>query len=110
MKKVYSAESLVKVAHLRNVLESAGIACCIRNERLSGALGEIPFLECWPELWVLQTQDAPKAQSLIQEELRGYESARTAWTCETCGEWLDGQFTECWRCSSPAGLDESLER
>jgi hypothetical protein len=58
----------------------------------------------------LYARDAAKAQALIQEELRGLERTGIAWTCLGCGEWLDGQFTECWRCSSPADLDESLER
>ena len=50
MRKIFSSESIVEVSHLRNLLETAGIACQIRNDRLSGALGEIPFVECWPEL------------------------------------------------------------
>ena len=58
MRKVHTAESIIEIAHLRNLLEAAGIACYVRNERLGGALGEIPFVECWPELWVLRNGDA----------------------------------------------------
>ena len=40
MRKVHTAESMVEIAHLRNVLESAGIRCVVRNDRLAGALNE----------------------------------------------------------------------
>ena len=47
------------------MLETAGIACEIRNDRLAGALGEIPFVECWPELWVVDNIYVLKAQELL---------------------------------------------
>ena len=61
MKRVYSAEFIPEVAHVRNLLEQSGIASSLRNERLSGAIGEIPFLEAWPQLWV---GDADEARAL----------------------------------------------
>ena len=64
MRKVHTAESIIEIAHLRNVLEQAGIACYVRNERLGGAVGEIPFVECWPELWVLRNGDALQCAGL----------------------------------------------
>jgi hypothetical protein len=103
MRKVHTAESLVEIAHLRNVLESEGIACVIRNDRLGGVVGEIPFVECWPELWVREPGQELRARGIIAETL----SPRTAgqsWTCPNCGETLDGQFSECWRC---AGDDDT---
>src|SRR5512139_2682272 len=70
MTKVHASESLLEIAHLRNVLESAGIACEVRNDRLGGVIGEIPFVECWPELWVRRPGEAARARSLIAEALR----------------------------------------
>src|SRR5512137_2966322 len=61
LRKVHTADSIIEIAHLRNVLEQAGIACFVRNERLGGAVGEIPFMECWPELWVMRNGDARRA-------------------------------------------------
>ena len=65
LRKVHTADSILEIAHLRNVLETAGIACVSRNDRLAGALGEIPFVECWPELWIVENLFAIKAQELI---------------------------------------------
>lgn len=101
-RKIHTADSIIPIAHLRNVLLSAGIACQIRNERLSGALGEIPFVDCWPELWLEDERDALRAKALIDEELRP-SARRDDWTCPHCGETIEGQFSDCWRCSLPQG-------
>jgi hypothetical protein len=97
MKRVYTAESLVQVIHVRNLLQAEGIAAELRNERLGGALGEIPFLEAWPELWVDEL-DFERAQELVQLELHSHGVAEPPWTCAGCGEQVEGQFTECWQC------------
>jgi hypothetical protein len=98
-RKVYTAESVVEIAHLRNVLESAGIACDVRNDRLGGVVGEIPFVECWPQLWVRQAGDVLRARALIEEALRPVTGAE-AWTCPGCGEQIEPQFAQCWRCAA----------
>jgi hypothetical protein len=105
VRKVHTAESILEVAHLRNLLEQDGIACCVRNERLAGGLGEIPFVECWPELWVLRNGDALRARGVI-DAVREATPAESApdWRCERCGESVGGQFDACWRC---AGADSS---
>ena len=45
---------------LKELLEGEGIACLLRNEELFAALGEIPFLECLPELWVVDDEVYPR--------------------------------------------------
>lgn len=97
MKRLATSESLAEIGHLRNVLEQAGIACVIRNEQLSGALGEIPFLDCLPELWVLDERQIDAAQGII-DELRSTDSPAEAWRCAHCGEANEGQFAQCWQC------------
>ena len=99
MIKVHASESLLEIAHLRNVLESAGIACEVRNDRLGGVVGEIPFVECWPELWVCRKGEAARARDLIEEALRPPAPA-AAWDCPGCGERIEPQFAQCWRCGA----------
>ena len=106
MRRVHVSESLLEVAHLRNLLECAGIACFVRNERLGGAVGEIPFLECWPELWVCEPGQALRARGLIEEALRP-RTDRNPWVCPRCGEHIDGQFSECWRCAAGEAEDSA---
>jgi hypothetical protein len=99
VRKIHTAESVVEVVHLRNVLESAGIDCVVRNDRLAGALGEIPFLECWPELLVRRPGDVLRARGLIDAARRA-DPGGAAWTCAGCGERIEPQFAQCWRCAA----------
>jgi hypothetical protein len=99
LRKVHSSESIIEIAHLRNVLESAGIACVVRNDRLGGVVGEIPFLECWPELWVVESGHWLKARSLVEEVLHA-RPATAAWQCPRCGEKIEAQFALCWNCGT----------
>ena len=99
MKRVATAESLAEIGHFRNLLEQQGIRCFIRNEQLSGALGEVPFLECLPELWVVEDSDQVRAESMLAELGREAEGGRS-WRCTGCGEINEAQFAACWNCSS----------
>lgn len=99
MKRISSSESLFEIGHLKNVLEQAGIRCLIKNEQLSGALGEIPFLECMPELWILDDTDLPRAESLL-EAIRSEAQPGQDWQCASCGEVNEGQFAACWHCGA----------
>ena len=99
MHKVHTAESLIEIAHLRNVLEAAGIPCEVRNDRLGGVLGEIPFVECWPELWVRRPGDVLRARGLIAEARQPAEAAQP-WQCPACGETIEPQFAQCWHCAA----------
>jgi hypothetical protein len=97
MKRIYFGESLPDLSHLKNLLEQAGIPCVIKNEQLSGGLGEIPFLECLPELWVLRDHQARRAEALIRD-FRSKPCPVEPWPCARCGEINEGQFAACWRC------------
>jgi hypothetical protein len=44
--------------HLKNVLASFGIRLLDRNFDLSSGAGELPPIECWPELWVVDDEKA----------------------------------------------------
>jgi hypothetical protein len=99
MRKVHTAESVIEIAHLRNLLESDGIPCEVRNDRLGSVVGEIPFVECWPELWVRSSGDVLRARGLIDEALKPAAVAEP-WPCPVCGETIEPQFAQCWRCAA----------
>ena len=102
--RVYSAPVLANVATLKATLESHGIACEIRAAHLGGAAGELPPVETWPELWILDESKAEHARQIVQEALEPPKES-TSWTCPRCREDVEGQFSECWNCGSerPAG-------
>ena len=99
MKKLTSASSLITINHYKNLLESEGIRAEIRNEHLGSILGEMPFTEVWPELWVHNDLDYDRAKQLIDAAIVD-ESPKAPWYCRRCGEQNEGQFAACWNCGS----------
>ena len=95
---VQACPTLPEAAHLCNVLEAAGIAAQLRNECLVGAMGDIPMPETWPQVWVEDGADLARARDTLRALDRPVQSP--SWTCPVCEEWLEGQFTACWRCGA----------
>ena len=62
MKLLARAENTLQASIWADTLRAAGIRCELRNTALSGALGEIPFLECAPQLWIEHDHDESRAQ------------------------------------------------
>lgn len=103
MKKLrtYNFSEAHQARLLKGLLEQRGIPCLIRNERLLTAMGEIPFVECFPELWVLNDEDYPIARSIADDWQQPPPSEGAEWTCPRCGEAVDGDLGECWNCGCP---------
>ncbi|MDZ7645365.1 MAG: DUF2007 domain-containing protein [Woeseiaceae bacterium] len=102
MKKVTTESSLVTISHYRNLLQSEGIDAFLRNEHLGSIVGEMPFQEVWPELWVKNDLDYDRARQLISGEALAEESPPDDWRCRRCGETNEGQFAACWSCGESA--------
>jgi len=102
MKKVKTADSLILINHYKNVLESEGIACQIRNQHLGSIVGEMPFPEVWPELWVRNDIDYDRAVQLLDDDITE-ESPAADWVCKHCGESNERQFAACWNCGTAEG-------
>lgn len=83
---------------LKDLLEQEGVACLVRNEQLFAGLGEIPFVELFPELWVVDDEVYPRARLLLDAWFEAQDETAEAWTCPRCGERLEGQFGACWQC------------
>lgn len=108
MKKVFSTSDTLLVGHVSSVLESEGIRTFIKNEHLSGGIGELPAIECWPELWVVEAHDFKRAELIVGEFVALADAPPTtqasAWQCPACGELLEPQFTDCWNCNNGGTL------
>src|SRR5271156_4724631 len=97
MKRVFRAASLLQVAHARNMLITAGIQCELRNQYLAGAMGDLPMIETWPQLYV---DDADERFALSALARAAATPAGSPWKCIDCGEEMEPQFTQCWRCGA----------
>jgi hypothetical protein len=109
MKKLYTAQNALTIGHLRNILESGGIKCAVKNLYLSGAVGELPPIECWPELWVIDDAKHAEAEEVVNRTLAPLRSVSRRWNCRKCGREVEGQFSECWNCGESRPLFEDIQ-
>jgi hypothetical protein len=71
MIKVFESFNTIEAGRLRSLLEAHGIRTFLKNEFLSGALGELPFQEVAPQLFILEADDLPRAERLLQQDQTG---------------------------------------
>jgi len=86
-----------RVGQMQSLLESHGIKTFIKNEYGSSVVGELPFVEVVPQLFVLEEKDAARAKELILLDLPMEESEED-WVCSECGVDVEGNFSRCWKC------------
>ena len=99
MKKLYVSQSLIDVESRKELLDQAEIPCMIKNQRSAMLGGEVPFVEVFPELWVLQDKDLERAQQFLKDWEEAKPVETTEWTCANCGETHQKEFTTCWKCN-----------
>ena len=99
MRKLTSTPTIITIHHYSNILTAEGIENVIRNEHFGGILGEMPFTETWPQLWIVNDLDFERAKQLIDGSAED-ESPQESWRCKKCGETNEGQFAACWKCST----------
>lgn len=82
----------------KHLLGTEGVDCVIKNELLQGAVGELPFADCSPELWLLDDETYPRAKRLLDGWLTPPENTGEQWFCPGCGEEVEAHFEVCWKC------------
>lgn len=100
MVKLYAAANLQEAQIIAGMLAHAGIESQIFNQHSQGALGEIPFGETYPEIWLADERDLGLAQKLLSAYECPVDTAEEA-ACSQCGESNPANFSLCWRCGEP---------
>jgi rubrerythrin len=99
MIKVFENFDFSRVGQMQSLLESHGIKTYIKNQYASSVMGEVPFVEVVPQLYVLAKEDLQRAQELLLLDLPDKEPAAD-WVCPECGIDVEGNFTRCWKCGT----------
>ena len=103
MKQIHAAKHAPDAHLVKGFLRSHGIAAVIRGEFLTSGWGELPMDVC--SVWIEDDRHYVRAQQLLRAFLTGaiaYQFQGKDWGCRACGEWLEGQFTHCWKCGAGA--------
>lgn len=98
MKRIYSEPNPIFIYQIKDLLEEKGMAAIIKNEHLSGGVGELPPTEVWPELWVVNNDDKDPAKRVVDDFMGSIKANPESWVCPACGEEIEGQFNICWSC------------
>lgn len=98
MKRVHIAPTLLDAQLVVDALSSVGITCRILNANAAGALGEVPFLQAQPEVWVEDDARENQAREILTDFLNTKPGAEMI--CPQCGEHNPGNFLSCWQCGN----------
>ena len=71
MKRVFTAPTVTEAYLMKGILESEGIEAFVKNEHLSGLAGEVPFMDSWPEVWIIDDDEVDHAEVIIADYRRG---------------------------------------
>ncbi len=99
MRRVYTAADLPDAHIVLGLLHQQGIAAQVLGEHARGGVGELPFAETYPEVWVERDEDFDRALAVV----RGYEAAQPDTgevRCAVCGESSPAHFGVCWNCGA----------
>ncbi len=99
MIKVFENFDFSRVGQMQSLLESHDIKTFIRNQYGSSVMGEVPFVEVVPELYILAEKDLARAKQLLQLDLP-VEEPDDDWVCAECGVDVESTFARCWKCGS----------
>jgi predicted RNA-binding Zn-ribbon protein involved in translation (DUF1610 family) len=94
MRQVHTADNPSEAHFVKGLLEAKGIAARVRYEDMIGD---------YPSVWVSAGADFELAQKIVlalSREQAIVEAQSEPWCCPKCGEHIEAQFTECWRCET----------
>ena len=100
MFRIYHASDLPQAYLIKRLLEDAGVPSRILNENAQGGLGEIPFTQTYPEIWLLRETDIPLAKKILQKFESTSSDSDIKQSCPACNESNPGNFETCWNCGS----------
>jgi hypothetical protein len=103
MLRVFSHPDPAIAALVAGVLDAEGIAAMVRSTSYGAAMGELPPVASWAEVWIADADRAADAAAITRRAMPGDDAVEAApWTCPSCGESVDGVFGACWACGAPA--------
>ena len=100
MKLVHTAFDVPNAQMIKQLLESNGIEAVVQGASITAIAANTPTV--YPTVWVANDGDVSRACEILDEyakQSRAPAVQRETWTCRSCGEEIENQFSECWRCT-----------
>ena len=91
------------VTHLvRGALEQIGVDAIVRGERPGAAMGEVPPVAAWSEVWASAADRHEEIEAVLRDLTAEPDADAEPWTCAACGETVEAHFGACWACGAAA--------
>ncbi|MEM1410784.1 MAG: DUF2007 domain-containing protein [Pseudomonadota bacterium] len=71
MFKVFESFDFMEAGRVQSLLEANGIETFMKNEFSTGALGDLPFVEVAPMVFVVHEADLPRAIEMLEADQGG---------------------------------------
>ena len=98
------------ITHLvQGALANAGIRAVVQGERPGAAMGEVPPIAAWSEVFVQDGERLTEAREIVALVTAEPDAEARDWTCSQCGETNEAQFAECWNCGADAPDDAAVD-
>jgi Putative prokaryotic signal transducing protein len=104
MRRLRPAPNLAVATLWSDLLCEAGIAVTVQREFACGLAGQIPADQALPEIWVSHEEQYERALALLDDLER---CPQRNWSCNGCGEHVEGPFEHCWNCGTAMPHDAS---
>ena len=95
MKLLYTHPNPFIVHNAKCIIEQSSIKVMLKNEMTAGAVGELPPIDNWLELWVLEEMHYERALAMLSDF---NQPEKSHWYCSNCSENNGGAFEWCWSC------------
>lgn len=102
MRRLTSLPTLIDAQLASDLLASTGIRNHLFNVNAVGALGEVPFAQSWPELWIDDDALLERARMLLDAARTGARGERI---CPRCRETNPDDYLSCWACGGAIAPD-----
>ncbi|MEM7418785.1 MAG: DUF2007 domain-containing protein [Pseudomonadota bacterium] len=103
MKKLFTSQNAFEIQAVRSELDALSIPYLVKNEFAGGAIGELPWQEAQPELWLVDESWYARASKVIDalfnETSSTIPQSHQDWVCTICSEENGGAFEVCWQCN-----------
>lgn len=102
MTEIYRAAHPAQAHLLRGLLDAEGIDAVVIGEFGFNVRGEAPITtDTLPRVCVINPEDAERARAIaVSFDQSGPSAPAATWTCPGCGETIEAQFGECWKCGA----------
>lgn len=95
MLRVFSHPDPAIAALVAGALDAEGIVATVRGTSYGAAMGELPPVAAWAEVWIADEARLAEAEALAQRAMADDAVDVAPWMCPACGEAVDGVFGAC---------------